>query len=220
MKPLTRIAIVLMFIVLIGGTASLVNLELKLSPDGIVPDSRTMVVYMTLRDNQNIDAVASASCTEERPKPNGITEQVAVAIQERTGAAIRNIVVKDFYPADMDKLAEQTKKEKAEGAMPDFRTIDKKASSYDTLFIGFPIWWDDMPRVVYSYLDRTDLVGKKIYIFTCSDSGKPSDFVEKIASYEPNSEINPNVLNIRTDQAQNETIGKQVEDWLKELGLN
>jgi|GEM_PF-4390163 len=220
MKPLTRIAIVLMFIVLIGATALLVNLELRFSPASVGPDSGTMVVYLTLRDNQNIDAIASASCTEARPKPNGITEQVAIAIQEKTGAAIRNIVVSEFYPEDLDALVERTQKEKAEKTMPELRTPDRRESSYKTLFIGFPIWWDEMPRAIYSYLDKVDLSGKKIYIFTCSDNSVPEGFDRKIADAEPDAAVHPNVLNVRKEQAQKETIGKLVEAWLRELGLN
>ncbi len=220
MRPLTRIAIALLFLILIAGTTVLVNLELRLSPDGIQPDNRTMIVYMTLHDNQNIDAVASASCTGDRPKPLGITEMTATAISEMTGGAVNNLVVKSYYSEDREMLNVETQAEKAQKALPDFRQNSKKISKYNRIFLGFPIWWDEIPRVVYSFLEQTDLSGKQIFIFTSSNSEVPDDIVEKIRAMEPEAKVDPTVLNISPTEALPGLIHGMVKNWLLDLSVN
>ena len=41
-------------------------------------------------------------------------------------------------------------------------------SQYDTVFIGFPIWWHEEPAVIRTFLDTTDLKGKELYPFCTS----------------------------------------------------
>ena len=41
---------------------------------------------------------------------------------------------------------------------------------YDTVYIGFPVWWDVAPRIINTFIEENDLTGKKIYVFVTSGS--------------------------------------------------
>lgn len=43
-------------------------------------------------------------------------------------------------------------------------------SSYDTIYLGFPIWWNTCPRIINSWIDNNDLTGKRIILFYTSGS--------------------------------------------------
>ena len=44
------------------------------------------------------------------------------------------------------------------------------AGNYDTIYLGFPIWWGTAPKVVHSFLEKYDFSGKKIIVFATSGS--------------------------------------------------
>ncbi len=48
----------------------------------------------------------------------------------------------------------------------DLESIDE----YDTVFLGFPIWWYTAPRIVFTFLEQYDFSGKRIIMFATSGS--------------------------------------------------
>lgn len=69
--------------------------------------------------------------------------------------------------------------EKAENARPEIAqtTYDKiDISEYDTVFIGYPIWWWTAPMIVGTFLEHYDLTGYGIYPFSQSASMNTTQF--------------------------------------------
>ena len=53
---------------------------------------------------------------------------------------------------------------------PEIITGDLSIQDYDTIYLGFPIWWGTAPKVVHTFLEKHDFSGKKIIIFATSGS--------------------------------------------------
>ncbi|UTY40594.1 flavodoxin [Allocoprobacillus halotolerans] len=51
-------------------------------------------------------------------------------------------------------------------------------SSYDTIYLGFPIWWNDVPKIILTFLDECDLSGKTLIPF-CTSGGTDMSGCEK-----------------------------------------
>ena len=89
----------------------------------------------------------------------GATQYVAQVIQERTGADIFRIERQTAYPADHEALTEQAKAERDQGVHPAIRDTIGDLSRYDTIFLGYPIWWYDAPMPVYSSISTVRFCG-------------------------------------------------------------
>ena len=75
---------------------------------------------------------------------SGNTEAVAQEIQAQTGADLFEIVPAEPYTDDYDELLDIAQEEQSSDARPAIaETVD--LSGYDTVYLGFPNWWGDMP---------------------------------------------------------------------------
>ena len=101
----------------------------------------------------------------------GNTAIVAEIIAQKTGGDMFEIkVVNDNYPTAYMALTDFAKKEKQQQARPEIVGGVDNIDEYDTVFIGYPNWWGDMPMPVYTFLEKYDLSGKKVYNF-CTHEG-------------------------------------------------
>lgn len=96
----------------------------------------------------------------------GNTQIVAEIIAEETGGELFHIQTAIPYPANYDECTDVAKQEQAENARPELRTQVRDLKSYDTVYLGFPIWWGDMPMAVYTFLESNDFEGKTIIPFS------------------------------------------------------
>lgn len=84
---------------------------------------------------------------------------------------------------------------------------------YDTIYLGYPIWWGDVPKIILTFLDTYDLDGKTIVPFCTSGSSDISTSVNTLRSY--NSNIN--VLDGRRFSTSDDE--SDISNWISELGL-
>lgn len=86
-------------------------------------------------------------------------------------------------------------------------------SQYDTVFVGFPIWWYEAPRIVQTFLESYDLSGKTVVPFATSGGsgiGKTSDILQKscpAAKMLPGKRLGSNAS------------VSELSAWVKSLGL-
>lgn len=86
-------------------------------------------------------------------------------------------------------------------------------SSYDTVFIGYPIWWGTMPRIINTFLDTFDLSGKTVLPFCTSGSSGITQSVSDIRAAEPDADVRGG---LRASGANDSSI----ENWIADNGIS
>ena len=146
----------------------------------------------------------------------GNTSIVADIIAEQTGGDLFEIRTLSAYPDNYDEATELAKQEQDVNARPELADNLNDISDYDVIFIGYPIWWSDMPMAVYTFLESHDLSGKTIVPF-CTHAGSGLSSTESsTSSMFPNATISAG-LAISGTTAQNnyEEAEQAVINWLQ-----
>ena len=103
---------------------------------------------------------------------SGVTAKVAETLAEAIGADIFEIEPKVPYTeADlnwMDKKARSTIEMSDPVSRPEIAVKRENMSDYDTIFVGFPIWWYVAPTIINTFLESYDMTGKTIIPFATS----------------------------------------------------
>ena len=182
--------------------------------------SSLLVAYFSYAENaalpDDVDASASASIQPWNGALTGNTGVVADMIAQATGADLFSIRTVEQYPDTYDATIDQGQQEQSEGARPELATHLENLDSYDTIFLGFPNWWGDMPMAVYTFLDEVDLSGKTVIPFVTSGGSGFSNTISTIQEMEPQATVQEG-LSIGASSATGAQ--QQVESWLSELGL-
>jgi flavodoxin len=114
-------------------------------------------------------------------------------------------------------LLEAAQQEQRVNARPPLATHIGNLQDYDTIFLGYPIWWYDLPMPIYSFLDEYNFTGKTIIPFTVHGGSRLSGTVEKIIRLEPGADVVKDGLAIsRNSVARSE---RDVIAWLRGLGV-
>ena len=148
----------------------------------------------------------------------GNTAIIAKMIANKTGGDLFEIKVKnDNYPKGYTELTEYAKAEMNQNARPEIVGKVDNFEQYDTIFIGFPIWWGDKPMPVYTFIDSYNFNGKNIIPF-CTHEG--SGFCGTQGMDKTDAKILKG-LAIYGHTAQNDRTeaDKKVSEWLKGLGF-
>lgn len=182
--------------------------------------SSLLVAYFSYAENaalpDDVDASASASIQPWNGALTGNTGVVADMIAQATGADLFSIRTVEQYLDTYDATLDQGQQEQSEGARPELATHLENLDSYDTIFLGFPNWWGDMPMAVYTFLDEVDLSGKTVIPFVTSGGSGFSNTISTIQQMEPQATVQEG-LSIGASSATGAQ--QQVESWLSELGL-
>ncbi len=108
----------------------------------------------------------------------GHTRAVAEKLRALLGAELFEIQMRNPYPLDMQRAAEQSKYELETGELPHLLDGLPNLSKYDLILVGGPVWWNTITPPVMSFLERTDFGGRKVAAF--------STYVLEPAHYERN----------------------------------
>ena len=100
----------------------------------------------------------------------GNTEIVAEFIKNAVGGDLFEVDTVKPYPADYYACIDEAKKELRANARPAIKGYVDDISKYDTIFVGYPNWWGQMPMCMCTFLEHYDLTGKKIAPF-CTNEG-------------------------------------------------
>lgn len=101
---------------------------------------------------------------------SGDTERAAKVIAETVGADLFRIEPKIPYSVNYNACVNVAQEEKRKNIRPAMKNLltQNKLDEYDTIFIGYPIWWYDGPMIIYTFLESLDFSGKKIVPFALS----------------------------------------------------
>lgn len=111
---------------------------------------------------------------------SGNTQEMAFYIAQQTGADLYEIVPETPYPEDYNECGDVALAERDNNERPAIAGLPDSLDQYDTIIIGYPIWWHTAPMIIGTFLESYDLTGKDVYPFTQSASMNTEQFDNSI----------------------------------------
>ena len=119
---------------------------------------------------------------------SGTTAKVAKNLANAAGAELYEIKPAVPYSrADLnwqDKHSRSSVEMRDKSSRPELADTDANIAEYETIFIGFPIWWYIAPTIINTFLEAYDFSGRKIVLFATSGG---SGFGKAVASLQPSA---------------------------------
>mgnify|MGYP005763552473 CR=1 FL=1 len=160
------------------------------------PETNTLVVYFSATGN---------------------TRTVAELLAEQVGADLFEIVPEEPYTeADLDYTTDDCRanvEQNDPDARPAMANAVENIDPYDVIYVGFPIWWGTMPKILNTFFDETDLAGKTIAPFCTSGGSGISAAVDEITALESDAEVTEGL------RTSTQTAEEDLAAWLTEIGL-
>ncbi len=144
----------------------------------------------------------------------GTTKRVAEYIKEATGGDLIEIIPKEKY-TDSDLNYENnnsraTKEQNDSQARPEILN-NINTDFYDIIYLGYPIWWGDVPKIILTFLDNHNLNDKSIILFCTSGSTDISGSLNTLKNY------NKNVNWIDGKRFSSMTNQDEITNWVNKL---
>ena len=145
---------------------------------------------------------------------SGTTRKVAEMIAEAGDCALYEITPKELYTNDdlnwMNKKSRSSVEMNDKTFRPEIVKEDLNLSSYDTILLGFPIWWYVAPTIINTFLENYDFSGKRIVLFATSGGSGFGNTIKELKPSAADAEIvEGKILNRASDA--------QLKDWIAGL---
>ena len=152
----------------------------------------------------------------------GNTAKLAKEIAAQTGGDLFEIVPATAYPSAYNEMLTVATRERTNNERPAIRDTVENFESYDTVFIGYPIWWGDLPMILHTFMESYDFTGKTVIPFNTHEGSGQGGTQSAIASKLSGATVLQG-LAIRGSDAQRITGdggNAAVKNWLDGLGLS
>lgn len=194
------------------------------SSEPAAPDAgntgKNLVVYFSLPETDdpgNMTQEEENSVVVINGEVLGNTQYVAYVIGENTGADLFRIEPEIPYPLDHETLVDLASEEKKDAARPAIKDQVENMTDYDTIFLGYPNWWGDMPMILYTFLEEYDLSGKTVVPFNTHGGSGFSSTIRAIAELQPDADVLEDGFTVSRDNVA-EAEGDIVA-WLTDNGF-
>lgn len=221
MKRLTALVLAAVFLLALAGCGAAEDAG-TISTDAAestgaetVSAGNVLILYFSADNSADEDAVSAAT-----PMPGGESsvQWMAEQIHDITGGDLVPIVPEQDYPLDYDELADAAKAETDDDIRPAIRDLGVDPASYDTVFLGYPIWWYTVPMVLETLLDQYDFSGVTVVPFnTHAGSGNGGTY-DLIRQREPDATVLEGCP-IRGEDAGEDSAAETIAEWLRDLGF-
>ena len=145
---------------------------------------------------------------------SGTTRKIAELIAEVGDCSLYEITPKELYTSDdlnwMNKKSRSSVEMSNKKIRPEITDTDAHIKEYDTIILGFPIWWYVAPTIVNTFLEKYDFSGKKIVLFATSGGSGFGNTVKELKPSAPGAEIVEGKLLNRANK-------QEIEKWVKSL---
>lgn len=149
----------------------------------------------------------------------GNTKAVAETLAELQGADIYEIVPEQPYTDEDLNYNDRTTRATAEQNDPDARPAIQGSitdfEQYEVVYVGYPIWWGDMPRILYTFFDTYDFSGKTIAPFCTSGGSGLSGTPGTIAELESGATV---LDGLHVSDSAADSSESSVSQWLADIG--
>ena len=145
---------------------------------------------------------------------SGTTRKIAEMIAEVGDFSLYEITPKELYTSDdlnwMNKKSRSSVEMSNKKIRSEITDTDAHIKEYDTIILGFPIWWYVAPTIVNTFLEKYDFSGKKIVLFATSGGSGFGNTVKELKPSAPGAEIVEGKLLNRANK-------QEIEKWVKSL---
>lgn len=173
-------------------------------------------------------AIMTCSCTANSQQANTVSKEnnkVLVAYFSATGNTeakaklIASVVKgdlhkiqpeKDYSPADLNWEDESSRccaEFTNPASRPAISSTLRNLPEYDVVYLGFPIWWDQTPRIINTFMESADFAGKTVIPFATSGSSSIDNAEKKLR------EMYPKVM-WQKGKLLNGATKKDIEEWI------
>ena len=169
--------------------------------------STSLVVYFSRAgENYNVGVI------EE-----GNTAKVAKVIAEDTGAELYQIEPVVPYPEGYEDTKVISTRERDNDERPEIQPYDLDWDAYDTIYLGYPIWYGGMPMIMYTFIESMDWSGKTVYPFDTHGGSGLANTVSELREMCMGATVKSG-LAIPGTVAQNDPaeVQEEVSQWLDE----
>ena len=171
-------------------------------------DSKILVVYFSRTgENYNVGNVEV-----------GNTAMVASYIKDYLKADSFEIIPVNKYPDKYQECLDQATKEKNENARPEIQNKITNFDQYDTIFVGYPIWWGDLPMIMHTFFESYDFNGKKVIPFNTHEGSGDAGTYSTVQKDLPKANVTTDGLALDGKTAISDDGKQKTIDWLKGLG--
>ena len=174
-------------------------------------EKKTLIAYFSLVDIVPEGADASAHATPSI----GNTESAAIEIQKQVGGDLFAIKTVKTYPVSHRECSAIAEEEMRSDARPELSTHVENMADYDTIYIGYPIWWYQEPMAIRSFLEEYDFSGKTVIPFCTTLGAGVSESEDNIKSLLPDATVLSGVT-LRTGR---QDMSGDISDWLSDIGM-
>ena len=146
----------------------------------------------------------------------GTTAKAARTIAEVTGGTLYEIVPQQAYSSDdldwNDRQSRSSVEMNDPQARPALKDAEPDVAACDVIFIGYPVWWDQAPRIINTFIESHDLKGKTLVPFATSGGSGITGSVRELKRAYPELEWQDGRL---LNGASRNTVQNWVNDVMK-----
>lgn len=144
----------------------------------------------------------------------GVTKQVAEEIHCKVGGDLFRIEPEVPYPSEYNDVVARAKEERNNNVYPKIKRKLPRFAVYDTIYLGIPIWFGQLPGVVKTFIAQHDFRGKVVVPFATSGKSSITKIMPHLTQMLPESKLMEGLL-IHRDEA--DTSAPRIHEWLRTL---
>lgn len=169
----------------------------------------------------DVDSLSGASLIEKDQQRTSITGFLAQYIGNKVNAPVYRLQTVPAYSEQHDALIAKSIEQANNIAEQnyDLKVIvepELNLNDVEQVFIGFPLWWNDLPAPIYAFLQQQDLSGKTIVPFCTYSANAPYRLFDIFKKLEPNAKIQRGVA-VEKARLVHHNKHRLVDRWLEDL---
>lgn len=177
----------------------------KSVPAKNVKNGKTLIVYFS-RSGTNYPDVNIKI---------GHTKRLSMFIADYTHGDQYEIVPTRAYPKNYQATVDQAEREQQQNARPAIKNPLPDVSQYDTIFIGYPIWFNEQPMIVRTFMDEVNLNHKNVVPFSTNAGSGWGDSISILKKTYQNARV---LTGFSIEGSDADSARNQVNRWLQKIG--
>lgn len=198
--------------------------EVKVGDEGTKPNKdgkKSLVVYFSVPEtddpNKKMTTEEENSAIVVDGKVLGNTQYAAMLITENTGGDLYRIEPKTPYTTNHKDLVDLAKEEQDKDVRPEIKNKISNFDDYDIIYVGYPIWWSDMPQILYTFFELYDFNGKTVIPFSTHGGSGLAGTVSTIKNKLTGANVESNAFTMSRNNM--EQAPEEIKSWLKEIHM-